>query len=247
MKWDFKYKYLFLLLHFLILFPSASLHSQSAGKSTSQNELIAYIKKLYRLDDLIYQGRFYQEEEPMAKGNPFFLRDHKTEVDLYIAQRFFPDVTVFYNIVKDELIMEIPHDRYMKVLIGLPVHLVDSFVIDKHLFISSQYLPGARPENYFEKIYSGKRLYMMHYEKRFVANYTPVNPNGFYSSVSTILYIVDGENWIPCIHRRTFLKYFNTNKKLLRRFMHRQQIRFKKASSQQLKVLCEFADKQLEE
>jgi hypothetical protein len=214
---------------------------------TKQDELIAYIKKIYRLDDLIYQGRFYQKDEPRAKGNPYFSENEKTLADLFIARRLFPNVQVYFNIVKDELVMQIPHGNYMKVFITLPAHLVDSFKIDHHLFISSRNLPGERNENYFEEIYKGKQLYLRHFEKHFVENYTPLNPYGFYSSPSSILYIAEGENWTACNNRRTFLKYFNTSKQSLRRFMRQHHIHFKKASDTQLKALCEFADKQLKE
>ncbi|HYX05778.1 MAG TPA: hypothetical protein VE912_03515 [Bacteroidales bacterium] len=247
MRWNSEVKSQLLLLLLFLIAPSACLYSQLSGKAARQDVLITYIKKIYRLDDLIYQGRFYQEEKPRAKGSPYFLEKENINADLYIANRYFPHIPLYFNIVRGELVMQIPHGNYMKVFIALPAHLVDSFKIDHHLFISSHYLPGERNENYFEEIYRGKLLYLMHYEKHFVENYTPVNPNGFYSSASSILYIAEGENWTPCTNRRSFLKYFSTNKSILRRFMRKQHIHFKKASAIQLKALCAFADKRLTE
>ncbi len=231
----------------LLVFFSFPLKSQVESNETGTAGLIQFIEKIYGQDDLIFQGRFYQEPNPGADGNPYFADKKWLNADIFLKGRTFQDVLVRYNINSDEIIIQVNHQQYMRVPVSIPPNLIDSLRIEEHLFVNSIHINSSQNHGYYEKIYEGNRLYFLHYSKHFSDNYTSMHPHGYYSKTYSNLFIVEGESWTKCSRKREFLQYFNSDKKNLKKLMRKHRISFKKASSVQYCQLCKFADNQLGE
>lgn len=233
-----------LLFLFSIGFP---LRSQVKSFESGNTDLTRLIEIIYGQDDLLYQGRFYREPNPNADGNPYFIDKNWINADIYLKERTFQNIPIKYNIHTDDIIIQIKHQQYMKVLVSIPPELIDSFRIEKHLFISTLHLPGGQNQGYYEKIYKGNRIYLLHYSKHFADSRTSMHPNGYYSKAYSNLFIVNGDVWTRISGKREFLQYFEPGKKNLKKFLRKNHIRFTRASSGQLYQLCKFADNQLGE
>ena len=231
----------------LLFFISFPIRSQVKSYDSGETDLARLIENIYGQDDLLYQGRFYREPNPNADGNPYFIGKNWVDADIYLGDRVFLNVPIKYNINTDDIIIQINHQQYMKVLVTVPPELIDSLRIEKHLFINAKHLPGDHNQGYYEKIFKGKRLYLLHYSKHFADSRTSMHPYGYYSKTYSNLFIVNGDVWTKSSGKREFLQYFEPEKKNLKKFLRKQNIRFTRASSGQLFKLCKFADNQLGE
>ena len=212
----------FLMFLFFIGFP---LKSQVKSNDSGKTDLARLIENIYGQDDLLYQGRFYREPNPNAVGNPYFIDKNWINADIYLRDRTFFSVPIKYNIYTDGIIIQINHQQYMKVLVTIPADLIDSFRIEKHLFINVHHLTGEqKKQGYYEKVYRGKKLYLLHYSKHFSDNYTSMHPYGYYSKTYSNLFIVNGNIWTTCSKKREFLQYFEPEKKNLKKFLIKHNI-----------------------
>ncbi len=234
---------------FLFLFATTFISKvwSQDDKNTASEEFVRYIEKIYGQDDLIYQGRLYKNAMPMASGNPYFISPDWQNASIYVRERTYSNVPVLYDIYAGKLIVQADYKDFMKVPIDISGEVIDSFKIDNHLFINMRSGTENNKDTYYEKVFSGNRIYLLHYTKYVVDNHYASNSNGSYSETKKNLYIVKNGNWTRCADKSAFLHYFNAEKKSLRKYIRRQHIQYKNAGMQELQKLCEFADKQLNE
>jgi len=202
---------------FLITTISISRVWSQNDNNASSGELISYIEKLYGQDDLIYQGQLYRNANPLASGNPYFISPDWKNANIYVRERAFFDVPVLYDIFTEKLIIQADYKEFMKVPVEVSSETIDSFKIDNHVFINMK--PETTNKNiYYEKIYSGHQIYLLHYSKYIVANHYSTNSNGSFSETKRNLYIVNNGSWTRCADKNAFIHYFSTEKRSLRKY-----------------------------
>ncbi|RLD77537.1 MAG: hypothetical protein DRJ07_14545, partial [Bacteroidetes bacterium] len=118
---------------------------------------------------------------------------------------------------------------------------VDSFYLGNHAFINL-YNQNEIPHQfeYFEKIYTGKDLFLKKYRKKFITVYNNWYPDGKYSSQQYTYYIHYRGSLAKVNSKKAFLSFYDSYRKEIRKFMRKNKIKYKNATKEELIKLMTF-------
>lgn len=224
-------------------FHAAEAQDIPARSAGTVEELIEYSEKLYGFDDILVNGRAYLPAHYNARGNPYFLSDSWLKGRLIIDGRNYDDQQLLYNIEIEKLILETIINEKNKILLLLNTDRIDAFYIEQYHFVNAASLiPGIKFSAFVELVYDGNFKVITRHQKSFVSTYTRSTPNGFYSKTQSIHYIFDNGQLEKLPTKKSVFDYFYTHRKEIKNFMRKNNIKYKKSNTDQLKRLFEFCD-----
>jgi hypothetical protein len=228
-----------LLVLLMICLLSLSAWAQ-VGESTQK--LIDTTNRFYKASDLLNLGEVYNPDHIYAKGHPYFITDDYTLASLTVNNTVFEEIKARYNIVTDQVIIKATVDSGLLVNTVTKEDWVHSFKINDHFFVSvSKLYPDKNMKGYCEEVYKGNQAFFIKYRKKFVDTYNDNSPEGFFSVVKINKYIYDKGKFIPVDSKRAFLQVYQ-DRKLVKKFMRENKIRYSKATTAQLNALMKFCD-----
>ncbi len=206
----------------------SSILAQSSNDSLEYKESISGLHRIYvsEIGDnaQIYHGLEYIRNGTKAFGFPYYESDSMLTGSVNYLGNLYPNLSLFYNLVTDEII--IPNYLH-NALIILPEGKVDSFTVGTHVFI----LLAAKPSNglpvggYYEQLFSGEPGMYARREKRLVIGTGSeenkyIQYNTYYLRKNNIFYMVD--------NKKLLLQLLNDEQDLLKKYIRTNKLKFKK-------------------
>lgn len=201
-----------------------------------------WAEKYYGTSDLIVNGSMYIVENPGADGTPLFgSGEWFNNTRIYIKGNEFKDEALQYNLEFDFFILKKTLPRGEIINLKFNNLVIDSVRLNEHLFVNSKNIQGFnRDYGFVELIYFEKAVFFIKHNKEFLANYSEQKKYGEYSKQEQKKYLLDNNQVIQLNSKRSFLKHFESIKPEVKKFMKKQNIRYKKASANQLRQLLKF-------
>jgi|WetSurSiteA1Bulk_404760.scaffolds.fasta_scaffold00370_4 hypothetical protein len=220
--------------------------TDSLAADFTREILIAISEEEYGMDDLLVNGIRYQPEKIGSEGSPYFDWNVSAASGLFIKGQLFPDVDLLYDITTDQLILDKNLEHGYKLQVVLDPIAIDSFYLGNHFFIN---LPvkekNTAIKGYYEKIYSGRELFLKKYSKDYIKIYDKSN-RGKFSPQRQVCYIYSHGSLFRVNSKMAFLDFYDAKKKEIRAFMKRNKIRYGSATNEELFRLLTFCHAQEE-
>jgi len=223
--------------------------NNSRLNTCTQEELRLITEGKFGLDDLLYNGLEYHPENIRASGNSNFEWDNSLNSLLFVKGHAFKNANLIYDINLDQLILTKVQKNYLGPKIILNSTYIDSFYLGNNLFINLLRInKDYKNKGYFEKIFAGNSMFLKKHKKRFVDSYDFHHPYGKFSPQTQYCFLYNNGNLIKVNSKKEFLGYYAIYKKKIRRFLHRNKIKYRKASNQELfklMIYCEEISNQI--
>ncbi|MCK5170012.1 MAG: hypothetical protein KAQ75_09040 [Bacteroidales bacterium] len=229
------------ILIFILLPINLIAQEESRSSPTEIIKLFNESQSYYSLDDEIINGCVYPLPDSRINGHPY-LNDQWIEATFFVNSKKYPKLSIKYDLTIDDVILKAEIENGMQKLINLNKFKIDSFLVGNSLFVNSHFISKEEKEyTYFEQIYKGKYSLYKEYKKIFIKEYNNITPYGKYSSLRMDIYLYDNNKQINVNRETLFIKCFEKEKQHeIKSFMKRNNIKYKKASQQELKQLMEF-------
>jgi hypothetical protein len=226
----------------LFIFLNLGLCGQDTSRFIdTRDELLNYAEAVYGSDDMIINGRIYVPQHTLAEGHPYFEIADWVMGDVFIRGHRFKNLKLKYDIDLDEFVLYIEDKYQRKNYLVLNHHYVDSVYLGKYIFINTAAYPGiGRDLGYAELVYDNGLIFLVTYEKDFKKQYSESKPYGEYGKQYAERYIASEGSVSKVTSKKAFLKYFESYKKEIRRYMKKQKINYRKAGSGTLKNLFTY-------
>lgn len=240
-----KNTYTFIIFLLLFLF---GWHFHLLGQTTSKQQKISEIlnksRHTYGPDEMLENGRFYIPPHPRAKGNPYFAGNNWKTADLNIKGDIFIDIGIKYNVNLEQVILKkVKENQESHIPVILNSNFIDSFVSEGHHFINLNTIPNVDELSGFaELIYNGRFIFFVKHSKEFLNRYSQSNSYGDYSKLYSVCYIYKGEQLTRMGTKRAFISYFEPIAKEIKKFLRKHNIKYNKATTNQLNQLVKFCD-----
>jgi hypothetical protein len=175
----------------------------------------------------LYNGPLYGGYDHHPQGHPFFLSDTLLQGSVLYGGVLFPDIRLSYDIVKDVVIMknELKDINFQLIPERLPY-----FSVAQHQFIylssdsSAADLPAS---GFYEELYHGKTAALCRHQKTIQMSGKPEENLYIYHQYDFYYLEVNGRYY--AIHsERNLLNVFGSDKVLVREFVKKFRLRFRK-------------------
>lgn len=236
-------KYIVYLLFLLPLCPKAQGYDHPDKEIIK--EFVTKVSSIYGVDDELINGYPYQPPDKAIKSHPYFVDSDWVSADLYMNGEAYLNKKIKYDISKDAMILKAELENGVSKLIHLNSLYVDSLKMRNRLFTHSRkYFPPDSIETYFEEIFlsDDKRFgLIIHYSKNFLSQFTQIAPRGRFSDTDENKWVLIEGRSEKVNRRRSFLKLFDNEKRgEIKKFMNKENIKYRKANQNQLKKLMKF-------
>ena len=204
----------------------SALLAQQFNDSLQYKESISGLHRIY-LNEIgdnaqIYHGTEYIRYGQKALGFPYYESDSMLAGSVNYLGYEYPDLTLFYNLVTDEII--IPNYLH-NALIILPEDKVDSFKIGTHVFISmaAKQYGGIPTDGFYEQLFSGEPGMYARREKRLVFGTGSeenkyIQYNTYYLRRNNVFYMVED--------KKALLNLLKDQEDLLKKYIRANKLKF---------------------
>jgi len=239
-------QYIFPLCLLLIYFLVSSTQVDAQNRDDSENParvlLFGLAESALGADDELINGTVYVAPARGIGGEPFLNESEWQKGILYIHGKTYHDQEIRYDLVTDDIILKTPQRDHIQHIMKVNKSQIDSFRLGNHLFVHDRhYFANNGNDIFYEQVYDGDVKVLRRYWKRFIDTYNSSNPMGKFSDVRGELWFLKGERLININGAGSFLALFSKEqRKEIRHFMASQHIRYKKATSAQMREVMEF-------
>ena len=210
------------------LFQILPTQAQSSADSLLYQESISAIHRIYLTEmgdnAQIYHGSEYIRNGQKASGFPYFESDSMQKGSVNYLGNLYTDMSLFYNLVTDEII--IPNYLHNALLV-LPPDKVDSFTIGNHVFLEMIHKQnqGLPTDGFYEQLFAGEPGIYVRREKRLVVGSGSeeskyIQYNTYYLRRNGLFYLVDD--------KKALLNLLKDQDDLLKKFIRANKLKFKK-------------------
>ena len=222
---------LFFIVIICVVFPFKTYLQTNSENDIILKNLKIHTDNIFRLNDLLVNGKLYRPLNSNANGSPYFQNNKLwRKSKLFIKGTEFSDQNILYDIENDELIANIIYPDGNTKNIVLDQELIDSLWIEDHFFINITPFTKENINGIYEQVYDGrfKALIKHHVTYKRVIDYNA--PNGYYDDPEISLFILTEKRLIKISNKKSLLSYFESDKKEIGRFIRRNKINLKTAS-----------------
>jgi len=238
---NFQLKGSILISFFLMYFVVTS--SGQNKTLEDQEDLKRYIDQIYGSDDLLINGPIYVPQHGLAAGHPYFEIVDWVYGSLFIKGHIYDDVKLKYNIELDEFILFIKDRQDRKKYIVLNHHFIDSVYMGKYVFVNTDVLPEVEKDlGYAELVYDRNFIFLIKYTRDFKTEYSDSKPYGEYTEQKATHYICESGKLVKISGKKAFLAYFESEKKEIKKYLKKNNIKYKKANSGELYNLLNYCN-----
>lgn len=227
---------------FLVLcFMLCSAWAKSAFSQNTFSELEA--SEVYSSELAVVNGaRWYYENN--YKGHPFFYDNDLFEGSVTFNGVNFSPLTLTYELLSNELILIKEVGTQTRELI-LNENFVESFVLihpvtAREHFFERKKLSGVEGKKYFQVVYKGETTCYI-YHKKVINNRVTGNYMGEYL-YQPVIYIKKDDEFRGCTNKRTFLRLFEDQKKQIRKYIRRNNMRIDGEKPEDIARVLDYYD-----
>ena len=209
----------FLILYFLLLTAWAkSVFSQNVFFGSDETGI--YSSEL----DIVNGSKWYYENK--FKGNLFLYEGGFTEGSVLFNGELFSNLTLAFELFHNELILIKKVDNENRELV-LNENFVERFTLKNaantnELTFVRKKLSGVDGIKYYHAVYNGITTCYIHH-KKIIKNKVAGNYLGEYL-YRPVIYIKRGEDFRGCTNKRSFLRLFEDQNGLLRKYIRRNNL-----------------------
>jgi hypothetical protein len=205
--------------------------------------LIIQTDSLLGADDELINGKIYIQENLLAEGHPFFLSPNWQPGNVVINGKKHEGLFLKYNLYTDELVLKAERKKGGAAVISINNEFVESFDLENRHFVNSMNfnVKGIQTD-FVELLYEGNFVFFVSYSKAFNNDYNIKTPYGSYGKTKTSYFLLQNGKLNSISSKKTLLKYFESDKKKINKFMKMNKIKYAKASYDQLQHLMQYCD-----
>ena len=236
-------KYHFILILFSV-FSLTNIQLYSQTNTDSIDFFLNSIYKIYGPNDNLISGYPYILPDKRVQGHPYLINNEWFNFSIYINNKSFHNQKAKYNIRKDALILKARIGQKGENLIQLNKHLVDSFKINRRLFVNSSYYPLDKNEvSFYEQIFVSIDIaFIRKFNKNFSEPQNSIHSYGHYSNTEETRYIITDNKIEKVNSRYAFIRFFPKEKrKHIRSFLKKNNIDYNTANLFQLIKLSNYS------
>jgi len=192
---------------------------------------------------MLVNGEMYIPTNPKAEGFPYFNSPDWVRGSVGINGQVYEEIELKYNIERDKLILKTSDRSGKSLFIILNDELIELFQIGEHLFINSSMLSSRKRLNtYLELIYDEEIMFLRSFIKTHLSEYSDKNPFGRYSTQKSQSYIFSNSELYHVGTKKSFLEYFEPQRKEIKKYLKKNKIKYKDASNIELINLMTFCN-----
>jgi len=211
-----------------------------SGNLLSQEGVNEY-DKMYGPDEVLYNGKKYTYFLPAGtEGNQFFASPQYTIGTVTIKDKIFTGLALNFDIYNQQLLMTYKNENGITEIIEISQAWLKGF----HLLEKDFILINKDGESKFYQMLgnrSAKFLYYWYKTMKLDMKYSA--QNYVFSAANRIVYLYYDGKTIPCRNKRSFKSMFDDEKWAgIRSYMHKNNIRLKKASDNKMTDFADFID-----
>jgi hypothetical protein len=210
--------------------------------NTARLQLMGLAEGALGADDELINGTVYVIPSRAIGGDPYLGGNDWQMGEIFIHGRAYPNQEIKYDLVTDDIILKTPQRDNIQHIMKVNKSQIDSFMLGNQLFVHDRhYFADAGKAIFYEEVYDGEVRVLRRYWKRFIDTYNSSNPMGKFSDVRGELFYLKGEHFININGAGSFLALFTKEQRReIRHFMASRHIRYKKATSAQMREVMEF-------
>ncbi len=176
----------------------------------------------------IFNGKEYiSQDKYFLKGHPFFIASEEQEGDVYYDNFLYTNVPLLYDVMVDQIVLSAPAGS---LLFKLENQKVAYFKVHGHTFIrltTNSMAQAAIRTGFYDVLFDGKTKALAKRIKEPVEDITDRGMEGSFL-VKDKFFIFKNERYFPVSTKKSVLKVFAENKKILQKFIRSQRLNFKK-------------------
>ncbi|MBN8852416.1 MAG: hypothetical protein BGO55_01560 [Sphingobacteriales bacterium 50-39] len=199
----------------------------------------AYLKP----EPALYRGNRYHEYAfQLAEGHPFYGDGKAHKGSALYDSIFYEDLTILYDMVKDQVVIPSPFGAYKLYLINSKV---DGFTIEDHSFIrlKDSLNPTAPRNGFYEQLYKG-RISLLKKNKKVLRDDLQLSGVRQYIDSSLSYYIKKGDTYYSVHNKNTLSHAFKDRSKELNRFIRQNKLSVRKDLENTLTKVSAWYDAQ---
>ncbi|GAB4024994.1 hypothetical protein [Spirosoma koreense] len=198
--------------------------SDSSFVGAAQEQAVRQYERTLRLQARVYEGNEYISHDPRIKIHPYYLIDSVQIGTLVYNDVRYRDVGMWYDIVRDELVVQPPEGGYR---LRLRTEKIASFTLGKHQFarIVGDSVAGVRT-GFYEIIYGGKVKALAKRQKTIHEDLSSGTYKGDYLPKDRFIVLKDGA-FHEINTKRALLNLFPDQAKALRKYIRTNRLKFR--------------------
>ncbi|HET9824416.1 MAG TPA: hypothetical protein VFP87_03735 [Chitinophagaceae bacterium] len=215
-------------LYILLIYISCLQASAQGSKDSASPDSVKIIQIYYQSlgeQSPLYNGSEYIEYAyTIQEGHPFFGSPGFVNGTIHFDGMTFDNVPMFYDIVKDEVVI-LDHHNYYK--INLPADKIRQFEMNGHTFI--RLLRDSSNEintGFYELLYNGKISLFAKREKKILQQYSNMQINNVVFS-QNMYYIRKQNAFYPVKNKSSLLNILKDKSKQVQQYLKKNKIKFK--------------------
>ena len=225
---------------FFINLSYAQLNDQRNQNAAISDSLVALYRNGFGKSERLYTGTEYMGYVRRPKGHPFFISDQFLPATISFDGADYKD-SILYDLVNDVVVVSDPTEQYN---INVVNDKVKAFEVASHKFVRldgiylrlNQFEPG-----YYEELYNGKLQVFVRHKKQI--NSHTVQSEVVSEYVQYDVYLIrKGEEFIRVFNNNSLLDALDDHRGEVRRFMHEQNLDFRKDPVNTLRLVAAFFD-----
>lgn len=191
----------------------------------------------------LYNGVLYKEYNfhPADDGSPYFISDDWQEGSVYYDRELYESAPLMYDQVKDKLIVE---HEFGGVKLELISEKVGWFTLGDHRFVRliADKLTPEIQTGFHESLYEGNLKVYARRHKNFQETVVNRQEVAYIFKEAYHYYIFKDGHYHPVRSKRSVLKLLEDRKADVRRFMHKNKIRFRADRGRAIAQVVAFYD-----
>ena len=230
------------------LYPSViisclNITAQNLSEPVPYESLLQFTDNVLGSDDELYNGVIYYQSNLGSNGHPYYKNDNWQPSSVTINGKLHRGQFAKYNIVTDDLIVILTQKGGSTYPTIISSSFVDQFNLGEHHFVNKKTLniPDEKMA-FLEIIYEGSFSFFASYQKEFLKIYNSKNPHGKYSQTKTNYYIRDAKGVQHMTSVNLLRKYLEIDKKAMKSFLKKNNIKYKYASPGELNQFLQYCD-----
>ncbi|HVU58322.1 MAG TPA: hypothetical protein VHD83_24845 [Puia sp.] len=201
--------------------------NDSLIESTAYNNAVSLYHAYLKPEPGLFRGKRYREYSyQLAEGHPFFGDGKMHKGSVLYDSVLYQDLMLWYDMVKDQLVMTSPYGAYKIYLIG---NQVDSFTIGDHIFIHQKdsLNPSAPRRGFYEQLYKGQ-ISVLKKNKKVIHEDLQLSGVRQFIDSSLSYYIKKGDTYYSIGNKRSLSHALKDRSKDLNKFLRQNKLKVRK-------------------
>ncbi len=232
----------------LLLFSVKQILAQNTTERKLQ-EIHQKLKKIYGTSAILANGTHYLESYAHIEGYPYLSNNAWMEATLFLKGNTFDNIRIKYDIFDEKLILLSESQNGYFRTIYLEDQIVDSFYLKNRSFSRSKFINRKIKnlenvqQKYLERIYDGHiKLYIGYYKTIISRKNDLYSAIGEFSPPKKNYFLLKNGQAHEIKRRKDIIDVFPDKKKHIKRFMRKNKIKIRKATSPDFNNLMTYLD-----